>query len=248
MLIAYNNDIEFRSKWYHIQTEDNGLKDGHVTTTVFHSGQILDSKSVSYMDAIAGVEDPEAINQIVKDIMVKQHQSFYAKLFEGSYEALVQKRTHVPSQVSPASSQLPSRPMVAPSANFPNTNRMENGGLSSPTKNAGKPDILRASQQVSGVQKGMGIKSLASLSMKPQQSANAPDSQYAQAYHGAVMATNLNVPSIERHPNQDIPVEISKAVEDERFVRASRSWLGFRWPNDDLAIDVLMRTLIESGA
>ena len=54
MLIAYNNDIEFRSRWYHIQTEDNGIKDGHVTTTVFFSGQILDSKTTSYLDAING--------------------------------------------------------------------------------------------------------------------------------------------------------------------------------------------------
>ena len=87
MLIAYNNDIEFRSRWYHIQTEDNGIKDGHVTTTVFFSGQILDSKTTSYLDAINGITDVEEQNRIIKNVMTTQHKLFYAKLYEGQSRA-----------------------------------------------------------------------------------------------------------------------------------------------------------------
>ena len=89
MLIAFNNDLEFRSRWYHIQTEDNGIKDGHITTTVFYSGQILDSKSASYLDAIASTPDPEQQNRIIKAAMSQQHKRFCTKLLEGTYENIV---------------------------------------------------------------------------------------------------------------------------------------------------------------
>ena len=65
---------------YHIQTEDNGIKDGHITTTVFHSGRTLDSKTISYKEAIEGITDPEEQNKIIKSMMIEQHKKFYAKL------------------------------------------------------------------------------------------------------------------------------------------------------------------------
>lgn len=113
MLIAFNNDIEFRSRWYHIQTEDNGIKDGHITTTVFFSGQILESKSISYTDNIKDIAAVDDQNAIIKDLMVTQHRAFYQKLYEGSYEEQVNNivnRTSRPSitqEARIASKQLP---------------------------------------------------------------------------------------------------------------------------------------------
>lgn len=135
MLIAFNNDLEFRSRWYHIQTEDNGIKDGHITTTVFYSGQILDSKSASYLDAIASTPDPEQQNRIIKAAMSQQHKRFCTKLLEGSYENIVNNlsvnksghafqpvpvATKTPSQTemkpaqTPAAVQLPKSDRIRP--------------------------------------------------------------------------------------------------------------------------------------
>ena len=78
MLNAYNNDIEYNKRWYHIQTEDNGLTNGHITTTVFHSGQTLDSKTISYLDFVKGISDENEINNIVKEKMTEQHKFKHA--------------------------------------------------------------------------------------------------------------------------------------------------------------------------
>lgn len=186
MLIAFNNDVEFRSRWYHIQTEDNGLKDGHITTNVFFSGQILDSKSTSYKDKIFGVDDPEIQTAIIKELMTKQHQAFYAKLTEGTYEARVQAQTQ--AQANKASANQASQPVVHGARTTARITSALNGSSSlgaavakdvssagnkiqsnsfnkivqSPDSTAlgskpSRPDILRASsQQVPGVGRPVG--------------------------------------------------------------------------------------------
>lgn len=185
MLIAFNNDVEFRSRWYHIQTEDNGLKDGHITTNVFFSGQILDSKSTSYKDKIFGVDDPEIQTAIIKELMTKQHQAFYAKLTEGTYEARVQAQAQ--AQSNKASAGQPSQPVVhgaRTTARITSLNgssslgaAVAKGTSSAGTKlqsnsfnkvvqnpessslgaKASRPDILRASsQQVAGINRSAG--------------------------------------------------------------------------------------------
>ena len=254
MLIAYNNDIEFRSRWYHIQTEDNGIKDGHVTTTVFHSGQILDSKSVSYKDSIAGVQDQEKINSIIKDIMIKQHQLFYTKLYDGHYEAQMQEIvSHTSAQASgrPASQQLNPVPAAA-SGLSPRSEgvrrdsaTLDNSGFGASGK---KPDILRASQQMTGVTKGLGIKSLATLSKAPAQIQQVPVNANQPVISNMQSSISLNrVSAGERIPVMNTPVPISRAVLREESTRKNRAWKGFNWPVDDLAIDSLVVSLLENA-
>lgn len=130
MLNAYNNDIEYKSRWFHIQTEDNGVKIGRITTTVFHSGQTLDCKSTSYQEAIVGLTAEADINKVVKERMVEQHQFFYKKLFEGDYDAKVaamyaksnspkistnaQPVPAASARVAPAPAPRSSSPVIAP--------------------------------------------------------------------------------------------------------------------------------------
>lgn len=230
MLIAYNNDIEFRSRWYHIQTEDNGIKDGHVTTTVFFSGQILDSKTTSYLDAISGITDPEEQNKIIKNVMTAQHKLFYAKLYEGSYEELVSHahkagaaggiNAHRTSQTS-AQPVKPMSKIAAPAA----------GGRAEPSpanSRLGKPDILRASQQLPSANKNLGsLPPLASskLGVQPLRAASADQAK-----------------SSARRPNLMRALDQSKAVK----MRAgeSRAWRGVDWSKDDVAVDALVALLL----
>ncbi len=135
MLNAYNNDIEYKGRMYHIQTEDNGVKIGSVTTTVFHSGQTLDCKSSSYRDAIANVTDLDEINKIVKQHMMDLFSVFYKRLFDGYYDEKVAAMYAKGDVSSKSSLQVPrpSSPVVAP------------------VSASAKPDILRASQQSPGL-------------------------------------------------------------------------------------------------
>lgn len=89
MLIGFNNDVEFRGRMFHIQTEDHGIKDGHITTILFFSGQILDSKKISYVDDIDGLSDDEDRKKAIKKRMVELHREFYKRLFDGLYEEKV---------------------------------------------------------------------------------------------------------------------------------------------------------------
>ncbi|MDX9719325.1 MAG: hypothetical protein RBU37_01165 [Myxococcota bacterium] len=91
MLIGFNNDVEYQGQMYHIQTEDHGVKDGHITTILFFTGQILDSKKIGYAEDIANVSDEEERKKIIKKRMVNLHREFYKKLFEGQYEESVKR-------------------------------------------------------------------------------------------------------------------------------------------------------------
>lgn len=91
MLIGFNNDVEFNGRMFHIQTEDHGIKDGHITTILFFNGQILESKKISYQDVIKDVKDEEERKKAIKKKMVDLHREFYKKLFDGIYEERVDK-------------------------------------------------------------------------------------------------------------------------------------------------------------
>ena len=266
MLIAYNNDIEYKNRWYHIQTEDNGIKDGHITTTVFHSGAILDAKTTSYKEAIAGITDTDAQNDIIKDMMKKQHQVMYAKLTEGSYEDIVNgtaKRTSAPQHqvIRKATTSAPqppighSNPQVQPVpaassiGNLASRSDFDNAAASSKVMN--KPNILRASQQMPGVAKNIGMKSLTTnLTQKP--SGMQPivnTSAISQIGHQSQQNAQVSRQAVAapvRVPHMNIPITRSRAVIKAMAIQPHKSFTGFRWPNDDLAIDVLVATLLDN--
>lgn len=234
MLIAYNNDVQHNNRWYHIQTEDNGIKDGHITTTVFFSGQILDSKTTSYKEAIAGIVNEDQINAVIKDMMIKQHQAYYRRLDEGMYDGRMQASQQHPS---PASSKLS---VVSPS--------MATGAVAARMESGQKPDILRASQQAASIQRP--------AAMQPGSAMPRPESgvayQPAAAAKPVAMRPAAAMPANQSAKNvmtscvsQPIAVPRSKAVEAARLSVVHRAYKGVTWPNDDLAIDVLVVSMLE---
>lgn len=260
MLIAYNNDIEFRSRWYHIQTEDNGLKDGHITTTVFYSGQILDSKTTSYLDAIRDISDTEEQNRIIKNAMTTQHKYFYTKLYEGTYEALVNasqkagtlhNNLHSVSggdvaKVSSSSSgggvkaappsalrvsSLSSSSAAAAagmSGGAPSGVRMESPSSS----RLGKPDILRASQQLPSASKSLG--SFSPLSVGGVKSSTGLPLRVGAS--GDAARGGGRQQRLTRALTQ------SQGVASEAF--EARAYRGVLWPKEDLSVDSLVAMLL----
>ena len=208
MLNAYNNDIEYKSRWYHIQTEDNGTTIGNITTTVFHSGQTLDVKTTSYLDAIKGVTETDAVNAIIKEKMTEQHGIFYRKLFNGDYDAKVaaiHNKSGQASKVSSLSIPRVSSSSIAPALRSIPTINPPKSTLSQPLISTGKQDgVLSASRKPSVI-----------LS---------------------------NVSDHVAHPAK--PIERSKAVVQASQRQVSRPWCGVQWPQNDLALDTLVATLI----
>lgn len=88
MQIGYNNDVEFRGKTFHIQTEDRGLKAAKIETQVFQAGAILDTAIIPYAKQIDGVEGDDRIAKI-RDMMKAAHKNFYKKIQAGEYNEMV---------------------------------------------------------------------------------------------------------------------------------------------------------------
>lgn len=89
MLIGYNNDVQYRGKTFHIQTEDRGAPSQQIETQIFHSGAILDTRIVSYGDLIKDEADITTRNKSVKTLMQTTHRELYKKLFSGDYDHFV---------------------------------------------------------------------------------------------------------------------------------------------------------------
>src|SRR5690554_3889368 len=88
MLIGFNNDVEYRGKTFHIQTEDHGLGGSTIETQLFYSGAILDTVMSSYADAIEGLGEEEAEERI-RAQMKASHRSLFKKLRAGEYDEMV---------------------------------------------------------------------------------------------------------------------------------------------------------------
>ncbi len=242
MLNAYNNDVKYQDKWFHIQTEDNGIKDGHITTNVFFSGQVLDSKSTSYRDAITGANGTDAQNAIIKEMMDKQHMFFINKLNGGSYDALIAQRN------APSASRLP-KATQPPIGSLPQLNRPDANNISGFAK-GGKPDIVRASsQQLSAAPSPLGIKpivgagqKLPSIGQSPLPSLNSNAAARKPAATQASAAAN----AIPRQKSPTAPIPVSPAVAAYKSASAKRAFRGFKWPEDDLAVNTLVASLLET--
>jgi hypothetical protein len=68
---------------YHIQTEDNGLRNPIIITLLYHKGTILASKKVSYAEFTS---DPDC-KEKVRKLMKEQHKTMMKELIRGNYTA-----------------------------------------------------------------------------------------------------------------------------------------------------------------
>lgn len=86
MQMGFNNDVEYKGLTLHIQTEDHGLSAMKITSQVFRGGAIVDSKTMSYVKEVDGMED-EARDEKIRAIMKALHRKFYQRIHEGIYDA-----------------------------------------------------------------------------------------------------------------------------------------------------------------
>lgn len=85
MQMGFNNDVEYEGFTLHIQTEDHGLRSMKITSQVFQSGAIFDSKTVSYEQEIARFDAPKDRDEHIRRMMKALHRRFYKKIHAGEY-------------------------------------------------------------------------------------------------------------------------------------------------------------------
>jgi len=83
MLVGYNTNVTYKGNVYHIQTEDNGLKNPVIVTLLYIKGTILSSKKVSYAHIATNPDYKEKVRELMKE----QHKSMIKELIAGKHTA-----------------------------------------------------------------------------------------------------------------------------------------------------------------
>src|SRR6202012_5236296 len=85
-LLGYNNNVRHKGKVFHIQTEDSGVKYGHIITHLFmDGGRILKSVKTSYAEYVGN----DRMADIVREMMKQQHKAMFIALRHGKFDPII---------------------------------------------------------------------------------------------------------------------------------------------------------------
>jgi hypothetical protein len=110
-LLGYNNNVRHKGKVFHIQTEDSGVKYGHIITHLFmDGGRILKSVKTSYAEYLGS----ERMGDIIREMMKQQHKAMFIALRDGKFDPIADGGAEA-SQMTKAlaAESPPSRPPPA---------------------------------------------------------------------------------------------------------------------------------------
>jgi|HubBroStandDraft_2_1064218.scaffolds.fasta_scaffold06236_5 hypothetical protein len=104
-LLGYNNNVRHKGKVFHIQTEDSGVKYGHIITHLFmDGGRILKSVKTSYSEYVGS----DRMSEVVREMMKQQHKAMFIALRDGKFDAIID------GTVDPSQSTQMLAPSMAP--------------------------------------------------------------------------------------------------------------------------------------
>jgi hypothetical protein len=85
-LLGYNHNVRHKNKAFHIQTEDSGVRYGHIITHLFaDGGRILKSVKTSYAEQL---KNPKMAD-VVREMMKEQHKAMIIALREGTFDVML---------------------------------------------------------------------------------------------------------------------------------------------------------------
>lgn len=87
MILGFNEDVKYKGKTFHIQTEDSGPEPPVINTHVFLGGSILASRRLDYSDAV-GRDD---LTDHVRSLMRTQHKAVYKALMGGEFDDMARR-------------------------------------------------------------------------------------------------------------------------------------------------------------
>ena len=112
-LLGYNNNVRHKGKVFHIQTEDSGVKYGHIITHLFmDGGRILKSVKTGYAEYLGD----ERMADIVREMMKQQHKAMFIALRDGKFDPLAEGGADASQATRAVVAESPPRPSppVAP--------------------------------------------------------------------------------------------------------------------------------------
>ena len=92
MLVGYNTNVPYKGTIYHVQTEDNGMKNPFIVTLLYLKGTILASKKINYGHLTSSPDHKEKIRELMKE----QHKVMIKELIHGKHTVGRQTPQSVP--------------------------------------------------------------------------------------------------------------------------------------------------------
>lgn len=101
-VVGFNNNVRYRARVFHIQTEDSGVLRPHIDTHLFaDGGRIIKSLRTEYADRL-GTPD---LARVVRELMKAQHRAMFRALARGELDDLIEgldpERTPAHGRMSP---------------------------------------------------------------------------------------------------------------------------------------------------
>ncbi len=98
-LLGYNNNVPYKGRMYHVQTEDSGRKRPHIITHLFaDGGRVVTSKKISYAEHVDTTAD---LDEMVRRMMKEQHKGMVISLRDGELDHIIEQETDVPPVPEP---------------------------------------------------------------------------------------------------------------------------------------------------
>jgi len=95
MLTGYNTDFVYKGENFHVQTEDNGVKNPVIVTLLYKAGKILCSRKVSYADILKA----DCLDSAVRELMKEQHKQMIKDLNAGKFHEKGKEKPPPPAAV-----------------------------------------------------------------------------------------------------------------------------------------------------
>src|SRR6185312_16695132 len=110
-LLGYNNNVRHKGKVFHVQTEDSGVKYGHIITHLFmDGGRILKSVKTSYSEYV----ENDRMGEIVREMMKQQHKAMFIALRDGKFDAIIEGAGAGVPEAPPSTQAFPAVPPAPP--------------------------------------------------------------------------------------------------------------------------------------
>ncbi|MGH7296505.1 MAG: hypothetical protein ACRELB_16325, partial [Polyangiaceae bacterium] len=115
-LLGYNNNVRHKGKVFHIQTEDSGVRYGHIITHLFmDGGRILKSVKTSYAEYIGN----DRMADIVKEMMKQQHKAMFIALRDGKFDPVAEGNADASQSTRALVDESPPKPSAPPPPGTP---------------------------------------------------------------------------------------------------------------------------------
>lgn len=228
MQMGFNNDVDYLGMTLHIQTEDHGMAARKITSQVFFSGAILESRTLSYAASVEAIEALEEQQELIRKQMRTMHKAFYKRIQEGAYDSKLVVHATREAEVTGQFAAV-------------------SGGQADEAAAAEFEAVRRTSRSPS-----LGVRALTSNDLEPSSSGNQPAFDPPDLFDGLTTDESAHAGHALASLLTDQPVAVGGVgVERQEPVRLGtiRAYRGITDPEDEISLTVaLLKALGGSSA